>query len=63
MTLNENQESTGFTMLTTDSREAFKMAEKMAFAGYRVNLSGVKGELWTVVVTETEQGNQHAITA
>lgn len=63
MTLNENQESTGFTMLTTDPREAFKMAEKMAFAGYSVKLSGVKGALWTVVVTETEQSNQHAITA
>lgn len=63
MTINENQESTGFTMLTADCSQAFKMAEKMAFSGYRVSLSGVKGGPWTVIVTETNEGNQHAITA
>lgn len=60
MNLQENEESTGFRMVTSKPREAFEMAEKMAFAGYRVSLSGVKGELWTVVVTETDQVNQHA---
>jgi len=61
MNLQENEDSTGFTVVTNDPAQAFEMAERMAFSGYRVNLSGVKGKLWTVVVTETKEVNQHAV--
>lgn len=59
-TLRTNETDTGFTMLTNDSSSAFAMAEKMAFAGYKVKLSGVKGGEWEVIVSETDEVNQHA---
>lgn len=39
-------------VVSTRADGAFEFALKMAKAGYKINLSGVNGELWTVIVNE-----------
>lgn len=53
-TLREHESGNGFTLTTLDPKSAFEMAEKMVFSGknYSIQLSGVKGGKWVVVVTE-----------
>lgn len=56
-TLREHESGNGFTLTTLDAGSAFAMAEKMAFSGinYSIQLSGVKGGDWVVIVTEIEK--------
>lgn len=53
--MTEHETGDGFTLVTNSHYRAFAMAEKMAFSGYSVQLSGVKGDDWTVVVTESDR--------
>jgi len=61
----EHETGDGFTLVTNSHYSAFAMAEKMALAGYSVQLSGIKGGDWTVVVTECERAKElsHALTS
>lgn len=53
--MTEHETGDGFTLVTNSHYRAFAMAEKMAFAGYSIQLSGVKGGDWSVVVTESDR--------
>lgn len=55
-TLREHEAGNGFTLTTDNPSSAFHTAEKMIFSGkkYSIQLSGVKGGEWTLVVTEVE---------
>lgn len=53
--MTEHETGDGFTLVANSHYRAFAMAEKMAFAGYSVQLSGFKGGDWTVVVTESDR--------
>lgn len=63
--MTEHETGDGFTLVTNSHYSAFAMAEKMAFAGYSIQLSGIKGGDWTVVVTECERAKElsHALSA
>lgn len=58
--MTEHETGDGFTLVTNSHYSAFAMAEKMAFAGYSVHLSGIKGGDWTVVVTESSRAKEQA---
>ena len=53
--MTEHETGDGFTLVTNSHYRAFAMAEKMAFSGYSIQLSGFKGGEWTVIVTECER--------
>lgn len=53
--MTEHETGDGFTLVTNSHYRAFAMAEKMAFSGYSIRLSGIKGGDWTVVVTESDK--------
>lgn len=63
--MTEHETGDGFTLVTNSRYNAFALAEKMAFAGYSVHLSGVINSDWTVVVTECERTKElsHALTS
>lgn len=48
-------------VVSTRADGAFEFALKMAKAGYKINLSGVNGQLWTVVVNEGAGTDKEAL--